>query len=587
MEEKSKVPFVVIVILILAISGLQFYKIDNKREESADEEPLAEEIDYREVIFDRNKGVFWDIWNTGSMGYSLAAQHLRDLGYKVSQNNIPLEKRVTEMDDNDVLILPPAPSSTSTYSDEEINEIKEFIKEGGGVLVLGEHDDFEGMASYQNELLNEFGLNIKHDMGFQYEDNLGNNNWIGVNSSFFGLEKLSMYGAASIQLFNDSDLLASAPKANFATSSSTVGGKAEYGKGKVICLGDTHTFWNGKKDWGIRYGNNSKFLTKIVNYLSGMEKTKKDGIEAEYELFTTNYFNLTITAEGGVDSFIIKGGSVKGSNSVGEKTRYRITVEKDGYAIFNSSGNREIVYFFKPKSDHEDHGKEQKKILFDTSHGARGVHNTPSGLYRFARSLKEKGHHVFASEKGDYSSFDEIIISNPLSEYSKKEVDDITENTGDLILLGERRTSTLAQDLGVYEDIKKFGWDERISPINQLTSRSGVNLTWYTITDTSGEDFSPKVLYEGKELQLHGSGTLEVEREEDFSMSKTASDSWGEETAWERWHLNYNSTDLKGPVTYCVRIESIFVMGDSSPFENQNYVENEWFARYISEWMIR
>lgn len=582
---RKKAIISIIAAVILIIGGFHFYQPEGGTSKE-EKELLVEEIDYREVVFDRSNSLYWDIWNTGRMGYSLAAQHLRELGYKVSQSTISLEKRVDKMDDNDVLVLGPAPSSYSSYSDTEINAIEDFVKDGGGVLVLGEHDDFKGMASFQNGLLDEFDLNILSDIGIQNKGNLGNNNWIDVNSSFFGLDEISMYGAASISLSGDSGSIAEAPDAQFATSGSAVGGKSEYGEGRVACLGDTHIFWNGEENWGLRYGNNSRFLTRVINYLAEEEKKKSDPIRSDHKMFTADTMNITITAEEGIESYHIKGGEVDRLSAEGTDIRYRIRVNKDGYMVFNSSGDdkrKEFVYFFNPEGEEGDVGS---RVLIDLSHGTREVHSTPSSLYRFAMDLKKKGHEVFASSEETYEGYDAVVISNPLERYTDEELQEIKDHAEKLILLGERRTSVSAENMGVYKSIKTdLGWTERKSPINQLSTEFGIELTRYTIADAEGKNFSPEVDYDGEKLQLQGCAALEVEDHDRFSLKKTGSDLWGEETSWEVWHLDYNTSDREGPVTYSAQDESVLVMGDCSPLSYQNFEDNKWLASTISGWI--
>ena len=60
----------------------------------------------------------------------------------------------------DILILK---CPTTAYSDEEINAVKQFVEEGGGLYLIGDHTNVFGMNYYLNQVAKEFGITFNYD----------------------------------------------------------------------------------------------------------------------------------------------------------------------------------------------------------------------------------------------------------------------------------------------------------------------------------------------------------------------------------------------------------------------------------------
>jgi hypothetical protein len=76
------------------------------------------------------------------------------------------EGALTALDDVDVLILK---TPTSPYSWEEIDAVAEFVKRGGGLLLIGDHDNLFGMSTYLNTIAGRFGMRFREDDTFDLE----------------------------------------------------------------------------------------------------------------------------------------------------------------------------------------------------------------------------------------------------------------------------------------------------------------------------------------------------------------------------------------------------------------------------------
>ena len=64
----------------------------------------------------------------------------------------------------DILILK---CPTNAYSDEEINAITQFVEQGGGLFLIGDHTNVFGMNTYLNLVSNKFGIYFKTDATYE------------------------------------------------------------------------------------------------------------------------------------------------------------------------------------------------------------------------------------------------------------------------------------------------------------------------------------------------------------------------------------------------------------------------------------
>jgi len=68
--------------------------------------------------------------------------------------------------DYDVLILK---CPTLPYQPKEVEDILDFVKKGGGLLLIGDHTDLLGMNTYLNQIGNQVGLRFGSDSTFDLE----------------------------------------------------------------------------------------------------------------------------------------------------------------------------------------------------------------------------------------------------------------------------------------------------------------------------------------------------------------------------------------------------------------------------------
>jgi len=77
---------------------------------------------------------------------------------------VPLDHNLLK--NYDILILK---CPTSPYSNEEVEAVAEFVKQGGGLLLIGDHTDLMGMNTYLNQICSQWGIVFNSDDTFELE----------------------------------------------------------------------------------------------------------------------------------------------------------------------------------------------------------------------------------------------------------------------------------------------------------------------------------------------------------------------------------------------------------------------------------
>jgi hypothetical protein len=86
-----------------------------------------------------------------------------DFYYNIDKNIN--ETLTTELlNDYDILILK---CPTNPYSNLEINAIIQFVEQGGGLFLIGDHTNVFGMNTYLNTIANNFGIKFKTDATYE------------------------------------------------------------------------------------------------------------------------------------------------------------------------------------------------------------------------------------------------------------------------------------------------------------------------------------------------------------------------------------------------------------------------------------
>jgi eukaryotic-like serine/threonine-protein kinase len=243
-----------------------------------------------QVLFDETGpyGKYYTIYNIGPLGASTFANLLTANGFTVSRETEP-PLTYDKLKNYDILILM-APERN--YTPSEINAIKKYIAEGGGLFLMGDVWGAEdGNQNYAyNQIAQSFGLSFaynvivldkQHNVGFSQYVKITNltDNPLNTNISYFYLLRstyISNTGNSDVTAYSDANSWADN---QFLTSEGTsmfnekkesgelsgplaVSSTMEYGKGRIVFM-DVGSFVNS---WIYR-SNGWKLELNAANWL--------------------------------------------------------------------------------------------------------------------------------------------------------------------------------------------------------------------------------------------------------------------------------------------------------------------------------
>jgi hypothetical protein len=82
--------------------------------------------------------------------------------YQVSRNTAPISR--ASLAEADVLILK---TPTEPYADDEVAAIRDFVEDGGGLYLIGDHTNVFGSGSNLNQVAPAFGLSFNYDCTYE------------------------------------------------------------------------------------------------------------------------------------------------------------------------------------------------------------------------------------------------------------------------------------------------------------------------------------------------------------------------------------------------------------------------------------
>jgi ABC-type uncharacterized transport system involved in gliding motility auxiliary subunit len=229
------------------------------------------------VVFDEYHKDCLKIKNTNKSGLSILATSLSNSGFSVSATIQPLE---TSIKNADVFVIS---FPCNNFNAVEIATIKTFVKNGGGLLILGEWSSTDIAATDAIiKLANEFGVKFNTDRIITSSD-IGGSKTDYIKVDKFAnhpitknLRMIACAAACSLKM-PATQILAWTPELSFGDlnlnlewdMSEEVGrlGIAcflESGKGRIVAVGDTSFATNEH----IETGDNKKFLVNIMQWLS-------------------------------------------------------------------------------------------------------------------------------------------------------------------------------------------------------------------------------------------------------------------------------------------------------------------------------
>jgi hypothetical protein len=82
--------------------------------------------------------------------------------YKVEINTGKISQSL--LDSVDVLVIK---TPTEPFADREVESITEFVRSGGGLLLIGDHTNLFGMTDFLNPIAHRFGMEFRYDDSFE------------------------------------------------------------------------------------------------------------------------------------------------------------------------------------------------------------------------------------------------------------------------------------------------------------------------------------------------------------------------------------------------------------------------------------
>ncbi len=214
--------------------------------------------------------------------YTSLVEWFKTMGMPVSinkDNNLTMN-----LDDYDIVVLK---TPQKEYSEEEIENIHNYVENGGGLFVVGDHTNLFGMSDYFNELLRDWNIRFEKDATYNVEttglsvfsprglfvDSMVSpvkkykfatscsiKSGIGVNSVITGYGLCSeQMDISHINFFNNM-----IPETHDKWGMFEQCVKKNVGKGRVVVWSDSTTF----SSFSVFMHNNPELILGIVEYLS-------------------------------------------------------------------------------------------------------------------------------------------------------------------------------------------------------------------------------------------------------------------------------------------------------------------------------
>jgi hypothetical protein len=261
-----------------------------------------------------------------------------------------------------------------------------------------------------------------------------------------------------------------------------VAGAAEYGKGRVVCTGDSQFLVNGgDARIGIDSGRNREFALALFNWLAGREKAPSCRIVPEYTVITGRTVKVRVLVDGTTDlTASIDGGTIDPEEVKGATGEVSFTarLERDGSIEFlGSDGARKtILSILSPAG-----GIGARLILDVRGHGP-DVCDPINGLSHFAALMRDKGYWVWGIEDGivDVSGAYGVIVINPLTDVEHVYSGDLRRENLRWVFINDPYSSISVHN-SVGQWFRDEGFPDREVPLHNLMKQYDMHFLPYVV----------------------------------------------------------------------------------------------------------
>jgi len=181
------------------------------------------------------------------------------------------------------------------FSSIEVKSVVDFVRSGGGLLLMSEYGSDYLQKTNLNEIAGKFGINFEKNL--VKEVNKANQNYISTLhiTNFLKhpitkhIREIKIGGACSLSLNKASKPLLLTNETSWSEvfnsstehwikedeeKEQTIAAFTEFGKGKVIAIGDIDIF-TSDSNFGLNSLDNQKFIHNIINWLIEPVKESK------------------------------------------------------------------------------------------------------------------------------------------------------------------------------------------------------------------------------------------------------------------------------------------------------------------------
>jgi len=441
-------------------------------------QPLVKALDM--VMFDGSREQFWSPYDVGFFGYSELGVLLREEGFLVSEVNLPVTFSLQVEPRGSVFVMGPA--AGQKYTAKEIKAVRDYVDNGGGLLILTEGGEGGG-SNFQNAIASEFGMIFTNGSIVDTTRSAAGTGgqWILARSTRFGVDSVSVPIAVPMMLTGSAFPILGAYDTARPTRA-VIGAAVEHGRGRVACIGDSQFLMNGgQARIGIDCARNREFARALFNWLAGREKAPSCRIVPEYTVMTGRTVKVRIHVDGTTDlEARIDGGSIapeEVQGATGDLT-FTAQLERDGAIEFvGSDGSRKTILTLLSPT-----GGIGARLILDVRGYGPDVCDPVNGLTRFAALMRDKGFWVWAIEDGivNVDLAYGVMVINPVRSEDHVYSGNIKRETIKWVYINEPYT-TVSVHNAVGKWFRDQGFSDREVPVHALTGQYEMRFLPYVV----------------------------------------------------------------------------------------------------------
>tara|TARA_B100000609_G_scaffold199673_1_gene206236 strand:+ start:3311 stop:4897 length:1587 start_codon:yes stop_codon:yes gene_type:complete len=224
------------------------------------------------IIIDQSQNQIFSPYNPTFEGYSHWTKQIIGLGGHVILNSNPLKKLLSSVKAPSTILV--FGISAKHPKNPPSKELINFVANGGGLLVLTEHDNLFGITTYLNKVSSYFGIKGLPTGVFTKRKDTGNVVWIKTQLPAWNTNDIRLYYVAPLHVTPPATpLLRSKYSQN--KKHNVLAAYRRYKKGVVVVIGDAEFPWNGNSQMGLYHRDNKAFTQNLLMMLAHKHSTQK------------------------------------------------------------------------------------------------------------------------------------------------------------------------------------------------------------------------------------------------------------------------------------------------------------------------